>query len=39
MHAEGEQDLFVTRGAAGVVFHIHEDKQDFANGLQANEIP
>ena len=39
MHTEGEQDLFAARGAAGVIFHIHENKQDFANGLQPNEIP
>ncbi len=32
------RDLF-SRDAAGVVFNIHEDKQDLADGLQANKIP
>ena len=32
------RDLF-PRHAAGVVFHIHKDEQQFANGLQANKIP
>jgi hypothetical protein len=39
MHTEGVQDLFAGCGAAGIIFHIHKDEQDFTTGLQANEIP
>ena len=30
--------LPVSRRAAGVVFHVHEDQQDLADGLQGEKI-